>query len=489
MKCDDIDRVHRVAEGGTPAPGTEKVLASWIRCANTYGVNPAATNAPRILTRQELTNFRQPLDGLIFSAREEVDRLYQLVREAGYTVLLCDAAGVAVEHRGEDSKARQFEYWGTWLGGVWSEQTEGTNGIGTCIAEERPVTIHRGQHFRSRHKDLSCSGAPLFNVDGTLIGVLDVSGIDPELSEHAHALTGVLTANSARAITERFFRERFRRQWIVAVALPQRNALGMLLAVDEDQRIVGADRAARRTLLLDDRRLEAGIDLWTIFERDVEPFRRKEGPDIPTQLIVAGGSETCPALITTPESPSSPWRNPVMLGLHARPRLDSVTTIAKMARTQAPCSKISASAVRRVKEHVEAHLSESVDLAQMAGVAGLSLFHFAREFRRATGVTPHNYLIRRRVERAQDLLARTDLDLSDVALAVGFFDQSHMARRFRRILGMSPRKFRLLHRQHPHSSAAGLAPPRSGRARSKRIPVRANASKKVPIVREIVTTE
>jgi len=468
MKRDDIDQVYRVAEGGAPIPGTGKVQASWKRCANTYGVNPAATDAPRILTPQELKDFRQPLDELVVSAREEIDRLYPLVRDAGYTVLLCDAAGVAVDHRGDDSKAGQFEYWGTWLGGVWAEQTEGTNGIGTCIAEERPVTIHRGQHFRLRHKDLSCSGAPLFDVDGTLMGVLDVSGIDPGLSEHAHALTGVLTANSARAISERLFRERFRRQWIVAAALPQRDVLGMLLAVDEDQRIVGADRAARRTLLLDDRKLEAGIDLWTIFERDVKPFRPKEGRDIPTQLILAGSNETCPALITTPESASSPWRDPVMAGLHTRPRLDSVTTIAKMARAQAASGKISPSAVRRVKEHVEAHLSENVDLAQMAGVAGLSVFHFAREFRQATGVTPHDYLTRRRVERAQELLVASGLHLSEIALAVGFFDQSHMARHFRRILGTTPREFRLLHGERPPVSAAGLAPSRSGHAHSRK---------------------
>jgi transcriptional regulator of acetoin/glycerol metabolism len=457
MKRDEVDQVFRAAEGGPPTPGTEKVQASWKRCANTYGVNPAAADAPRILTRQELTDFRQPLGELVFSAHEEIDRLYRLVREAGYTVLLCDAAGVAVEHRSDDSKAGLFQYWGTCLGGVWAEQTEGTNGIGTCIAEERPVTIHRGQHFRSRHKDLSCSGAPLFNVDGTLMGVLDVSGIDPELSEHAHALTGALTVASARAITERFFRERFRRQWIVAAALPETDALGMLLAVDEDQRIVGADRVARRTLLLDDRKLEAGIDLWRIFERDVELFRRKEGPDIPTQLVVAGSNDTCSALVTAPESISNAWRNPVMAGLHVRARLDSVMSIAKMARAQAASGNISPSAVRRVKEHVEAHLSESVDLAQMAGVTGLSVFHFAREFRHATGVTPHYYLTRKRVERAQELLAHSGLHLSDIAVAVGFFDQSHMARHFRQILGTTPREFRLMHGQRPPVSAAGLA--------------------------------
>jgi transcriptional regulator of acetoin/glycerol metabolism len=139
-----------------------------------------------------------PLDKLIYIAQEEIDQLYEVVREAGYTVLFCDSSGVAVAHRGEQTRAREFQHWGTWLGGVWSEEVEGTNGIGTCIVDERPVTVHRSQHFRSRHINLSCSGAPVFGVDGRLIAVLDVSAIDPELSERGHALTGALTVRSAR---------------------------------------------------------------------------------------------------------------------------------------------------------------------------------------------------------------------------------------------------------------------------------------------------
>jgi transcriptional regulator of acetoin/glycerol metabolism len=58
----------------------------------------------------ELKDFREPLDELIFSAQEEIDRLYRVVREAGYTVLLCDTAGVAVEHRGDNADASRFRY-------------------------------------------------------------------------------------------------------------------------------------------------------------------------------------------------------------------------------------------------------------------------------------------------------------------------------------------------------------------------------------------
>jgi transcriptional regulator of acetoin/glycerol metabolism/AraC-like DNA-binding protein len=442
MPVRHAEHVLLVAQGDTSASGIEKVSTSWERSANKHGVNPDSSEAPRILTSHELKQLREPLDQLVFSAQEEIDRLYKVVREAGYTLLFCDTAGIAIEHRGDETDASRFKYWGTWLGGVWSEAIEGTNGIGTCIAEERPVTVHRNQHFRSRHTDLSCSAAPVFDVDGSLMAVLDVSAIDPERSERAHALTGALTANSARAIEERFFRERFRQGWIVAVASSEEGATGILLAVDNNQRIVGANRTARTSLLLDDYRLRTGVSLWTIFERDPGLFRRKDAADIPTQLIVAGSDETWPAVVTPPESGRAAWQQAGSDTLHTRPRLDSLATLRQRAPPSPARGGLPPGAMRRVREHVEAHLSESMDLAELAAIAGLSVYHFARAFKQSAGVTPHHYLVRRRIERAQDMLARSELPLSGIALATGFSDQSHLARHFRQMLGMTPGQFR-----------------------------------------------
>jgi transcriptional regulator of acetoin/glycerol metabolism/AraC-like DNA-binding protein len=435
------EHVFSVAEGAPPGPDIEELSISWQRSAK-HGVDPIDSNAPRVLTPYELKDFREPLGHLILSAQEEIDRLFKVVREAGYTVLFCDTAGVAVEHRGEDSEASRFEHWGTWLGGVWSEEIEGTNGIGTCIAEERPVTVHRSQHFRSRHMSLSCSGAPIFGVDGSLLAVLDVSAIDPGRSEQAHALTGALTVNSARAIEERFFREHFYREWIVAVAPADEGLPGMLLAVDGDQRVVGANRVARTSLLLDDRGLQAGISLWTIFERDVAIFRRKDRTDIATRLMIAGSNDSSAALVTPPDQTLTAWQNATNVAFHTRPRLDVIGTVEKMAPATQLHGGLSPGALRRVREYVETHLSESTDLATLAAVAGISMHHFARGFKQSAGITPHHYLTQKRVERAQDMLAQTDLSLSEIAFAVGFSDQSHMARQFRQFIGITPRQFR-----------------------------------------------
>jgi AraC-like DNA-binding protein len=435
------EHVCSVAEGTTPPPGLEAVSSSWQRSAKKYGVDPVDSKAPRLLTPAELKDFREPLDELIFSAQEEIDQLSQVVREAGYTVLFCDSSGVAVAHRGEDAWASQFQYWGAWLGGVWSEEVEGTNGIGTCIVEERPVTVHRSQHFRSRHINLSCSGAPVFGVDGRLIAVLDVSAIDPKLSERAHGLTGALTVRSARSIEERFFREQFRREWIVAVAPTEGEAPGMLLAIDGNQRIIGANRVARTSLLLDDRGLRAGISLWSIFERDLDLFRRQDRTDISARLLIAGSNDGRPALVTPPDHPMSASSNPTNSNLHTRPRLGSID-VSKLPPTPQAHGGLSAGAMRRVREYVEVHLGESIDLSMLAGVAGLSVHHFARQFKQSAGVTPHLYLTKKRVERAQEMLVQTGLSLAEIAYAVGFFDQGHLARHFRLMLGTTPREFR-----------------------------------------------
>src|SRR5438309_4622720 len=90
------EHVYSVAEGATPPRWIEDVSSSWQRSANKYAVDPVdTTRAPRILTSGELKHHREALDELIFSAQEEIDQLYKVVREARYTVLFCDSSAVA----------------------------------------------------------------------------------------------------------------------------------------------------------------------------------------------------------------------------------------------------------------------------------------------------------------------------------------------------------------------------------------------------------
>jgi AraC-like DNA-binding protein len=438
---DHIDRVSALAEGRDVPAADDEISSSWQRCVSEYGVDPTSREAPRILTPDELRNFQEPVSQLIFDAREELDRLYSVVRQARYVVLLCDPKGIAVDHRGDRAEAEQFKQWGPWLGGVWTEELEGTNGIGTCVIDERPVTVHQSQHFRARHISLSCSGAPIFDADGRLSAVLDVSCIDPSLSEQSHALTGALTEASARAIQERSFRERFRQNWIIAIAPPDAPASAMLIAVDEDRQIIGADRNARALLTRNDLDFGSGASLWALFERQDALFRWTDHGDLAAAFTPRGTPEFWPAVVTPPAGPAARSGSD-SASLHARPRFDAIGRAPLLALPARARGGLPPRVLRRVREYIEAHIAGNIELDALAAAAGLSVFHFARAFKQSTGMTPHSYVLGQRIKRAQELLASTDLPVASIALATGFSDQSHLARHFRAQVGVRPSAFR-----------------------------------------------
>jgi AraC family transcriptional regulator len=99
--------------------------------------------------------------------------------------------------------------------------------------------------------------------------------------------------------------------------------------------------------------------------------------------------------------------------------------------------------LRAVVEYIEGHLTAGLSLEQMASVARLSVYHFAHQFKRATGLPPYQYVIMRRVERAQQLLRESDLSLAEVAARAGFPDQSALCRQFKHLVGVTPRRFRM----------------------------------------------
>ena len=102
--------------------------------------------------------------------------------------------------------------------------------------------------------------------------------------------------------------------------------------------------------------------------------------------------------------------------------------------------------LRRVLDFIEANLTQDIALADLAAEAGLSMFHFARVFKQAVGVTPYHFVRDRRIDRARALLLDESLDLCHVAAACGFANQSHFTAAFSKIAGVSPGRFRRRHR-------------------------------------------
>lgn len=170
-----------------------------------------------------------------------------MVGGLGGCIVLADAQGIAVDRRGNRGDDRDFESSGLWTGTYWSEAEVGTNGIGTCLAEGRAVTIHRDQHFLARNIGLSCSSAPVHGPDGKLAAVIDVSTARPDLGDAVAGLIGNTVAEAARKVESDLFQQHFPRARMVVVPGLDRG-LGAMLAVDADDLVIGATRAARQHL-------------------------------------------------------------------------------------------------------------------------------------------------------------------------------------------------------------------------------------------------
>jgi len=136
----------------------------------------------------------------------------------------------------------------------------------------------------------------------------------------------------------------------------------------------------------------------------------------------------------------SRWLEPVLVGE------ERIGTIVKLPGTlQVPSSRgtgLPRYKLRRVTEYIDSRIGGPISLDDLAEVAGVSRFHFHRQFRKSLGVTPHEYVLRARIERAKGLLTGSDLTVGEVSGAVGFADQSHFSNIFRKLTAMTPRSFR-----------------------------------------------
>jgi len=252
------ERVFSVLRDGA-APALSPIAASWRRCLTQHHLDPENRKPPETLSGQELREVQERMGPLLAAAQDNLDALFQAVGDAGCCVLLTDAEGVPVARRGVEGDDAVFRRWGLWQGAVWSEAREGTNGIGTCLAEQRVLTVHRDQHFHTRNIGLSCTVAPLFAPDGRLAGALDVSSCRPGL-ENLTGMVERIVTDAARRIEARAFRDAFPTARIML--LPETGAdraSAPMLAVDGDDLVIGATRAARLALKLTDDTLRRGL--------------------------------------------------------------------------------------------------------------------------------------------------------------------------------------------------------------------------------------
>ena len=220
------------------------LVASWRRSSRLHHLDPAGRSAPMRLSDVELRQARERVAPLLAAAQGAMDRLYQAVGASGCCVLLADGAGVPVDRRGTAVDDATFQSWGLWTGALWSEEHEGTNGIGTCVVEQRPLTIDRDQHFFTRNTLLSCTAVPIYDHEAAFAGVLDVSSCRADRTDAFSNLIALAAGEAARRIEADLFRRAFAHARIVLTQGAD-GQTGGLVAVDADDLVIGATRSAR----------------------------------------------------------------------------------------------------------------------------------------------------------------------------------------------------------------------------------------------------
>jgi transcriptional regulator GlxA family with amidase domain len=135
--------------------------------------------------------------------------------------------------------------------------------------------------------------------------------------------------------------------------------------------------------------------------------------------------------------------------LYLRRAQDLLETSVGTPRATEPGPRLIAWQIRRVREHIDASLASPLRNRDLAALVRLSEFHFNVAFRNSLGESPHRYVIRRRIARAQELMLSTTLPLCDIAGECGLADQAHLSRLFRQVVGETPASWRRDHQAAP----------------------------------------
>ncbi len=247
---DHIKEIETVGQGRNTGRDAV-VLESWRRCLDTYQLDPTKAREAVIVSETRLREHRQQAEDLVHIARSGLERLYRQVAEQNYVLLLSDRQGVTVEFLGDPSFNNNLRKAGLYLGSEWSEPRAGTCAVGACIATGESLTIHQTDHFDVTHTPLSCTAAPIYDTQGALTAVLDISLLSSPILKTSQNMARHLVSSTVRRIELANLMASSRHDLVLRFAgAPEFLDVDpeAALSVDGSGRITGMTQAAARLL-------------------------------------------------------------------------------------------------------------------------------------------------------------------------------------------------------------------------------------------------
>ncbi len=209
-----IREIEQVLCGGQSARD-HVVVQSWLRCVDTHRLDPTRPTEAYIVPDTQLREHREQSERLIAIARSGLETLFRQVTGQNYVLLLANAKGVTVDFLGDPLSMDQLRTAGLYLGSEWSESRTGTCGVGSCIVTGEAMTIHQTDHFDTTHTPLSCTAAPIFDTNGELAAVLDISLLRSPQPKVSQNLALHLVTASARRIELANLMAQMHSEWVL----------------------------------------------------------------------------------------------------------------------------------------------------------------------------------------------------------------------------------------------------------------------------------
>ncbi|WP_114968248.1 sigma-54-dependent Fis family transcriptional regulator [Rhodoferax ferrireducens] len=237
--------------GQRSAEPNEEVRSSWLRSLDEHKLDPDRVSDPDVLTYTELVERRASVEELSALCLPEIDRLLHRVMEHAEVVMLSDAQGVVIQYRSSAPSIDTYSGLRVLPGSIWTEDRQGTTGVGLCLREQRALSVVQDEHFSSKLASLSCTVAPIFGSQGRLIGVLNVTSMQNS-GRAVQSMIRELVASSARRI-ENFYFERLHANYRVLRLSKYDDFLDVAaearVAIDGCGRIIDATPFARKLLI------------------------------------------------------------------------------------------------------------------------------------------------------------------------------------------------------------------------------------------------
>ncbi len=286
-------RMHLLEHGDCPSDIVinERVAQSWQRSL-AAGLSPTGRLAEaEHLTGNQLRQVLSRNHDLLAHSRPVMEYLYEQMRHSHSMIILADRRATLMQTMGDVDFLNKAERVALSIGASWQERYRGTNAIGTALAEVDSVEINGGEHYLERNGFLTCAAAPIMAADGTLLGVIDVSGDNRRRHPHTLGLVGM----AARMIENRLVLADRQHQICLRLhAYPE--GIGTvaegIITLSEDGRIVGANRTGLSMLRLTT--LDLGvIRLNRVLETGVDGLLRhhRQRRGQPMQVRLRGGCE------------------------------------------------------------------------------------------------------------------------------------------------------------------------------------------------------